>query len=374
MKSVLAAALALTLFVSIDAAPAIAAEATPTFEVDPFWPKALPNQYLNGDPGGVYVDAQDHVWMIHRPKTIAKDMGTVGDPKNPAEAECCRPAPSVIEFDADGKFVQAWGGPSPDGKYDWPQPEHGIFVDYKNNVWLCGNGGNQCLKFTRDGKFLLQIGKAGQTKGSLDETSLNHPADAAVWPATNEVFIADGYANRRVIVFDADTGKFKRMWGAYGNKPDDSAPRAEPAKRASGPAPQQFDLVHCLKIAKDGLVYVCDRRNNRIQVFTIDGKFVKEGFVAKATLSSGGTVYNLGFSGDPAQKYLVVGDLANGHLRLLDRQTLQEVPGSAFGQTGHGVGQFNGLHALATDSKGNVYVAETRAARLQKFVMKGGGK
>ena len=120
MKSVLAAALALTLFVSIDAAPAIAAEATPTFEVDPFWPKALPNQYLNGDPGGVYVDAQDHVWMIHRPKTIAKDMGTVGDPKNPAEAECCRPAPSVIEFDADGKFVQAWGGPSPDGKYDWP--------------------------------------------------------------------------------------------------------------------------------------------------------------------------------------------------------------------------------------------------------------
>ena len=371
MKTLTAAALSALLTFS---GAAFAADAFPTFEVDPFWPKPLPNAYINGDPGGVTVDAQDHVWMVHRPKTIAKDMGTVGIAGKPDEAECCRQAPPVVEFDADGKFVQAWGGPSPTGQYQWPGTEHGISVDHKNNVWICGNSDNQCLKFTRDGKFLLQIGKQGQTTGSLDETSLNHPAEARVWPATNEVFIADGYANRRVAVFDADTGKFKRMWGAYGNKPDDKAPRAEPAKRAAGPAPQQFDLVHCLKISNDGLVYVCDRRNNRIQVFTIDGKFVKEGFVAKATLSSGGTPYNMGFSGDKEQKYVIVGDLANGHLRLLNRQTMEEVPGSAFGQTGHGAGQFNGLHALATDSKGNVYVAETRAARLQKFMIKGGPK
>ncbi|MGE4061964.1 MAG: hypothetical protein AB7E79_01230 [Rhodospirillaceae bacterium] len=346
-----------------------AAESYPIYEVDPLWPKPLPNNLINGDIASVGVDSRDHVWIVQRPRTIAEDERSVGNAGKPDEAECCRAAAPVIEYDTQGNFVQAWGGPSPDGKYDWPQTEHGISVDHKDNVWICGNSNNQCLKFTRDGKFLLQIGKPVKETNSLDTANLNRPAEAVVWPATNEVFVADGYGNRRVAVFDADTGAFKRMWGAYGNKPDDAAPRANPQKR--DPAPQQFDLVHGIKISKDGTVYVNDRRNNRIQAFTIQGKFLKEGFVAKPTLMSSGTSFTMDFSADAQEKYLFVGDLPSGRIRVLDRQTLTEIPGSAIGSRGHYAGQFRGLHGLATDSKGNIYTVDTRNARLQKFVNKG---
>ena len=347
------------------------ADPYPVFQVDPMWPRPLPNELINGGIASVAVDSRDHVWIVHRPRTIPEDERSVGNAGKPDEAECCRAARPVIEFDEQGSFVQAWGGPSSDGKYDWPETEHGISVDHKDNVWICGNSGNQCLKFTRDGKFLLQIGKPIKQTNSSDTEHLNRPAEAVVWPATNEVFIADGYGNRRIAVFDADTGKFKRMWGAYGNKPDDALPRLKSAERIAASPAQQFDTVHGVKISNDGVVYVNDRGNSRVQAFTIEGKFLKEGYVQKATLMESGTSFTMDFSADGQQKYLFVGDLPNGRIRIFDRQTLTELPGSAIGSRGNMPGQFRGLHGLATDSKGNIFTVDTRNARLQKFVSKG---
>jgi len=339
--------------------------AIPRFEIDPAWPKQpLPHNFIMGELGGVYVDSSDHVWIATRPRTLTKDE--IGASLNPPTSECCIPAPPVMEFDAAGNYIQGWGGPGPG--YEWPENEHGMFVDYKGNVWLGGNtaNDNQILKFTHDGKFLLQIGHAKQSKGSLDTANLNKPAQIVVYPKTNEVFVADGYQNRRVIVFDADTGKFKRMWGAYGNKPDDSAPRT---RVFEGPGPQQFNLVHGVMISNDDLVYVSDRVNNRIQVFTPDGKFIKEGFIARGTRDNRGTAFAVTFSPDKAQKYLYVPDGSNDKVRILDRQTLQVI--GSFGTGGPYAGEWHWLHSLATDSKGNLYTAESRGNRLQKFVFKG---
>ena len=192
----------------------------PTFEPDPLWAQNLPNKWVNGQVGGVAVDSHDNLWVFHRPATIPD--GEKAASLNPPQAECCIPAPPVLEFDTNGKFLQAWGGPGQG--YEWPSSEHGIFVDPKDNVWLSGNAkeDNQILKFTKDGKFLMQIGHAGKNRGSNDTENLGGPAGLFVYPKTNELFVADGYFNRRVIVFDADTGAYKRHWGAYGKKPDDS--------------------------------------------------------------------------------------------------------------------------------------------------------
>ena len=359
---------------------ALAAE-YPKFEVDPVWPKELPKNMVIGDPGGVAVDSHDHVWVIHRQRAVNPEF--LGLTKDPPTSVCCTYAPAVVEFDADGKYVQGWGGPfSPTAdaaKYEWPEGEHGITVDYKDNVWICGyvknaetkKDDNQCLKFTKDGKFLMQIGHSGQSKGSLDTENLNHATKVWVWPKTNEAFISDGYVNRRVIVFDADTGKFKRMWGAYGNKPDDSVPRT---RSFDGPPPQQFNNVHGIAISNDGMVYVNDRQNNRVQVFTLDGKFVKEVFIARETRSSFGTSFSSAFSADPAQKFLYVADLANFRVTVLDRQSLQIIPEAAFGHAGVYPGQFLRLHLIASDSKGNIYTSEANGSRVQKWLFKGMAK
>jgi hypothetical protein len=361
-------ALAVLFCVSDAALAGQTAESFPRFKVDPSWPEQLPHNYLFGNIGGITVDAHDHIWVLSRPRTLGKTDMLGQPPRN----SCCVPAPAVTEFDASGTYIQGWGGPDPSGAYQWPESEHGITVDYRGNVWICGNGRNddQCLKFTGDGKFLLQIGHAGQSKGSLDTHNLRQPAQVAVWPATHEVFIADGYKNRRVIVFDADTGKFKRMWGAYGHTPDDAAPRG-PASES--PAPQQFNLVHGIVISNDGLVYVSDRQNNRIQVFTLNGKFIKEGFVAMATDNPDyGTTFSSAFSGDRAQKFLYEADDPNEVIRVLDRQTLTEIPVAAFGHEGPYAGQFIGLHIIAADSAGNIYSAESDViGRVQKFIYQG---
>ena len=359
---------AISVFLAVGAG---AADGTPRFKVDPSWPKQLPKNYVFGGFGGIAVDSHDHIWVLSRPKEVPGQFET---PPNPNVAQ---PAPSVIELDADGNLIQGWGRPyltdAEQAAYEWPVTEHGITVDHKDNVWICGYGkdaehgkdDNHCLKFTKDGKFLLQIGRSGKSKGSLDADNLNHATQVAVWPKTNEVFISDGYVNRRVIVFDADTGKFKRMWGAYGNKPDDAAPRT---RTTEGPGPQQFNLVHGIKIANDGLVYVNDRQNNRIQVFSIDGKFVKEGFVARDTKPVGfGTAFSSAFS--PDQKFIYVADTHNFRVHILNRDTLTEVPNSSFGHPGPYPGQFIGLHIIATDSKGNLYTAEGTGARVQKWVL-----
>jgi DNA-binding beta-propeller fold protein YncE len=338
----------------------------PVFEVDPLWPKPLPNHWLLGMTIGVWVDDQDHVWIIHRSSATlhnnekALELGV---------GECCRGAPPVLVFDQAGNLVRHWGGPG-EG-YEWPMSNHGIHVDYKGNVWIGGNGkaDSHLLKFTKDGKFLMQVGRLGKHAGSNDLENFGRVAKIWVDPKTNEAYIADGYLNRRVAVLDADTGKMKRYWGAYGNKPEDvDLGKYDP----NAPPPKQFrNPVHCVERSNDGLVYVCDRQANRLQVFQPDGKFVKEAIYAKNTLGSG-SAWDLAFSRDSNQRFIFLADGTNEKVRVILRETLEEI--TSFGDGGRQPGQFYGVHSIATDSKGNVYTTETyEGKRLQKFVFKGVG-
>jgi DNA-binding beta-propeller fold protein YncE len=357
----------------------------PMFEVDPMWPKPLPNHWVIGQTIGVSVDSQDNVWIIHRGGSL--EAKEVYGNTNPPGADCCMTAPPVLEFDPSGKLIGHWGGP---GKgYDWPISNHGITVDYKGNVWIGGNGrtpapgsmvsgasaapeasepgaygDNEVLKFTQDGKFLMQIGHPYKSKGSNDIENLKGPAKLLVDPKTNELYVADGYGNKRVIVFDADTGKYKRHWGAYGHKPDDTDPGLY---NPDAPVDQQFrSPVHCAQLSDDNLLYVCDRVNDRIQVFKPDGTFIKEQFIEKRTLGDG-SVWDIAFSKDPEQKYIYLADGANEKVHILLRSTLEVL--TSFGDGGRQPGQFYAVHSIATDSKGNVYTTETyRGQRVQKFV------
>jgi DNA-binding beta-propeller fold protein YncE len=352
------------------AAEARGAVQVPIFEVDPFWPKPLPNHWLLGSSVGVTVDARDHVFIVHRGASTLNQKTEIGLATSPRTAEhCCLPAPPVLEFDPAGNVVGHWGGPG-EG-YDWPAWNHGITVDDKGNVWIGGGEAKDAhlLKFTRDGKFLMQIGRPGKSGGSNDTENFGRAAKIFVDSKASEAYVADGYGNRRVVVIDADTGKFKRYWGAYGNKPDDTDlgqynPDAPPAQQFRTP-------VHCAELANDGLVYVCDRPNDRIQVFQKDGRFVKEAFIAKKTLGDG-SVWDIAFSKDPQQKYLYLADGKNEKVYILDRDTLRIL--TSFGDGGRQPGQFFGVHSIATDSKGNIYTTETyEGKRLQKFVYKGLG-
>jgi len=345
----------------------------PRYSVDTSWPKLpLPNKWTFGEMGGMFVDANDHVWIVQRPGTLFPwEKAAALDPPT---GRCCVPAPPVMEFDPQGNLVQAWGGP---GKgYEWPSTEHGILVDHKGNVWVGGSstrpGANgepvdgMLLKFSRDGKFLMQIGHAGPSKGSLDSTQLSGVADIAIDPSSNEVFVADGYGNHRIIVFDADTGAFKRMWGAYGKQPtDDKVGLYDP----SAPPATQFRNVHCVKVSRDGLVYVCDRDNDRMQVFKRDGTFVAEYFYGKETRPPG-TVGHISFSPDREQSVLALADLGNFQVRLVRRATGAVI--GTFGDFGNYAGQLNRVHQAAFDSKGNVFTAEAAGKRIQKWIITAG--
>lgn len=339
----------------------------PRFEVDPFWPKPLPNHWLLGRTIGVSVDSQDHVWIIHRQETL--DPKEVGAAQNPPTSACCVPAPPVLEFDHAGNLVGHWGGKG-EG-YEWPLENHGITVDHKDNVWIGGSGKGDAhvLKFTRTGKFLMQFGRQGKGTGSHDTQNFGRVAKIFVDPKANEAYVADGYGNRRVAVIDADTGAFKRYWGAYGNKPDDTNigrydPKAPPAQQFRTP-------VHCAELSNDGLLYVCDRPNDRIQVFKPDGTFVREVFIAPRTLGDG-SVWDIAFSKDPRQRYLYLADGKNEKVYVIERESLQVL--TSFGDGGRQPGQFYAVHSIATDSKGNIYTTETyEGKRLQKFVFKGIG-
>lgn len=349
----------------------------PYFEVDPFWPKPLPNHWVLGSSIGVSVDERDHVWMIHRGSATLADKEKALETK--LSDECCGAAPPVLEFDPEGKLVGHWGGPG-EG-YEWPTSNHGVTVDHKGNVWIGGNGpgDSQVLKFSRAGKFLLQVGKANArmtgTKdgkpsfvgGSNDPISFGRVAKIFVDPSANEAYLADGYLNKRVAIIDADSGKLKRYWGAYGNKPDDTD--LGPYKPDAAPVQQFRSPVHCADLSNDGLVYVCDRPNNRIQVFRKDGTFVKESFYAKNSKGDGAP-FDIAFSKDPAQTYLYMADGNNMKIRVLRRDTLEEL--TSFGDGGRQPGQFYAVHSIAVDSKGNLYTTETyEGKRLQKFVYKG---
>jgi DNA-binding beta-propeller fold protein YncE len=337
----------------------------PRFEVDPRWPKPLPNNWVLGMTIGVAVDSRDHVWIVHRADTLSA-AEAAADQKPPA-GSCCSKAPPVLEFDAAGNLVGSWGGPG-EG-YEWPLSNHGIFVDHKDNVWIGGNGDTDAhvLKFTRGGKLIMQIGRQGKRTGSHDVENFGRVAKIFVDPKTNEAYIADGYQNKRVVVIDADSGKFKRYWGAYGNKPDDADlgrydPKAPPAQQFRNP-------VHCADLSNDGLLYVCDRPNDRLQVFKADGTFVKEMFVARDTLGDGST-WDVAFSKDPQQKYLFLADGKNEKVYIIQRDTMQIL--TSFGDGGRQPGQFFAVHSIAADSKGNLYTTETyEGRRLQKFVYRG---
>ena len=338
-------------------AVATAGTRLPTFEVDRSWPK-VPAQWKLGDVSSFAVDAQDHIWALHRPRTLIKPEDV---PKR---------APAVVVFDTAGTYIKSWGG---DGAgYEWPQREHGINIDSKGFVWVTGNNcptngianlkhvaDDQILKFTQDGKFVMQIGHSNQSKGNADTTNVHRAADVQFNPRTNELFVADGYGNHRVIVFDADSGRFKRLWGAFGNKPvdDDHCEVVTPKEFPPGDGPKNFSIVHAIRLSKDGIVYVADRENRRVQSFTTEGKFLKQ--IVKTDTQF---ARDLAFSADPDQQFLYVG---NGNdIVIVDRKAMQIVGNIKL------PGQIGGGHHIATDSKGNIYIAGTTMG-LQKLTFKG---
>ncbi len=331
------------------------------FQVDPFWPKPLPNNWILGQVAGVAVDANDHVWIIQRPGSVtAEEAGAI---QNPPLGECCAPAPSVIEFDTEGNVVQAWGGL--DSTQQWFKSEHGIYVDAAENIWIGGNAVEDqvVLKLSKQGKILLQIGTWGISKGSNNTSYLGRPADIAVDIQANEVYVADGYGNRRIIVFNATTGEYKRHWGAYGKMPDDLPlpnydPTAPPRSTFGNP-------VHAVVLSSDGFVYIADRTSNRIQVFQKDGTFIKEGAVAKPTRSMG-SAWDIELSRDSSQTYLYLADGVNKKVWILNRSDLKVI--GSLGHGGRQAGQFGWIHNLAMDSKGNLYTTEVETGkRVQKF-------
>lgn len=353
----------------------------PRFEVDPLWPKPLPNHWVLGNVIGVGVDANDHVFIVHRNDTFdaQKEIGAVATPK---VSECCVPAPPVLEFDPAGNLVAAWGGAG--HGYDWPVSNHGIAVDDKNNVWIGGNGAcpaqgapdcpagtmdSFILEFTHDGKLLKQIGLSHQKANSNATDHFGRVAKISFDAKANEAFVADGYSNKRVAVLDMTTGAIKRFWGAYGNVPSDS--NLGPYDPSAPPAQQFRNPVHCAEPSVDGLLYVCDRVNDRIQVFEKSGKFVKEKFIKPATKGDG-SVWDIAFSRDPEQKYIFLADGKNEKVYVMDRQSLEIL--TQFGDGGRQPGQWFAVHSIATDSKGNIFTTETyEGKRVQKFVYKGLG-
>ena len=356
----------------------------PKFKVDPNWPQ-IPNGWTLGQVASAASDPQTgHIWIIQRPRTV-----------RPWE----KAAPPVMEFDQTGKYVQGWGGPATADGYKWMQSEHGIYIDFKGNVWLGGSGNDdQIMKFTKDGKFLMQIGHPRKEKSNKDTDQFWKPADVFVYSKTNELFVADGYGNTRVIVFDADTGAYKRMWGAFGNTPEDNPAPATgegggpPARQRPDPnrvpakdlpdtdkGPAQLNTVHGIKVSNDGMVYVADRHGKRVQVFTIDGKYVNQVFVDRFCESPAGTnlmcgngetVASVAFSSDPQQRFLYAASRSPARVVVYDRKTLTYL--TEFGQMGVRPGEFYGLHHMTTDEKGNLYTSEVEdGRRVQKFVFQG---
>ncbi|HTL04197.1 MAG TPA: hypothetical protein VL241_00500 [Gemmatimonadales bacterium] len=354
----------------------------PAFEVDPLWPKPLPNHWVLGSTIGVGVDSRDHVFIIHRGFPTLTARTEAGLDTKPPTGECCAAAPPILEFDAEGNLVKAWGGPG--HGYDWPVSNHGISIDNKDNVWIGGNG--ECsdslagagvcqkgtidsfiLKFTHDGQLIKEIGNPHGVVNSSSMTSFGRVAKISFDPGANEAYVADGYGNKRVAVLDMESGGIKRFWGAYGHPPSDSSlGRYNP----DAPLAQQFrNPVHCAEPTGDGLVYVCDRPNDRIQVFKKDGSFVKEVRIAPRTLGDG-SVWDIAFSRDPQQKYLYLADGKNEHIYVMDRQSLEIL--TMFGDGGRQPGQWFAVHSIATDSKGNIFTTETyEGKRVQKFVYRG---
>jgi hypothetical protein len=367
---ILGLALAVLAAAPIRPVPPQAAPKAPTFDVDASWPK-IPNHWVLGEVTSISVDNKDNIWVLHVPQSIPPDQRE-------------HAAPPVLEFDASGKLLTSWGGPG-EG-FEWPGREHGIFVDANNFVWIGGRAGwprattpgqsdDMILKFTTAGKFVMQIGHRGQSKGNLDTENVHQPTDTFVDTKAKEVYVADGYGDKRVIVFDSETGKFKRMWGAFGNPPPATlAPNlAVPQPQTTPDGPPEFGLPHAIKVSRDGVVYVADRINNRVQLFTTAGKFVKQVRLA----NEGSTVVpvpaGFAFSPDKSQAFLYVVDSGPMRVVIFDRETMTQI--GVIGMRGAQPGDFNIVHHMAADSKGNLYTAEiVTNNRAQRFVLKKAAK
>jgi sugar lactone lactonase YvrE len=349
----------------------------PVFKVDPTWPQEMPNNWIMGAVTGVFVDAKQHVWVAHLPETLTEEelyeepwkVGTgveAGKPKPMQMGTCCKAAPPILEFDQQGKLVQGWGQGSFTDFSDWPRDPHGLFVDHQDNVWVGSHSRHRVMKFTRQGKLLLQIGQYEKVGGSADTTLLGGPSGIWVDPKTNEAFISDGYRNRRIVVVDGATGKYLRHWGAYGNVPDDTE-KFDPKTMMSGALPKQFSTPHGITGSRDGRIYVTDRRGNRVQVFDQSGKYLAEKVIAPATLSSGSAFVPV-LSPDPQQQWLYVADGTNHKIWILRRSDLEIV--GEFGRGGRFLGQFLRPHGMSVDSQGNLYVGEASTGRrVQKFLL-----
>ena len=339
------------------------ADQLPVYVVDPTWPPTLPNDWILGDIRGLFADENDHLWVIHMPSSLTPQE--IGAAVQPPIADCCFPAPPVLELDAEGKVLRTWGGPGPG--YTWYDQEHGIYIDHQGFVWTGTSNGMHVMKFTQDGKHVLTIGEPGVNKGSNDPDHLGGPANFYVEPRTNELFIADGYINKRVVVYDAATGKYTRHWGAYGKVPNDTEKYQYPV-RVNEP-PQQYSTLHGLVGSKDGLIYVSDRRGNRIQVFRQNGEFLMEKFVRPETGGSG-SGFSLQFSRDPEQSILYLMDGTNMRVWMLRRKDLKVL--DRFGKPGRQAGEFIRAHMIAIDSKNRMYTGEAgNGRRIQRWILKG---
>ena len=333
-------------------APAPSAGGTPKFEIDPWWPKPLPEGWITGRVGAVCIDSHDHVIITNRRDITEEEM------------ETSKQAPSVIIFDLAGNMVDAWDG-------DWdkvPGVIHGCYADKDNNIWLTGNGDGVIQKYSHDGKLLLQIGKRGvfdtdngTAKGkrlNASQTGFFNPAGVVVDPQNGDVYVADGYGNRRIAVFDRN-GKFLRQWGRQATKEETA--RGDPGVFSQ--------VVHCVAMSNAGLIYVCDRQGDRIQVFDKMGKFQRNIWIRTGTKDlpdPRGTAWWIDFSRDKEQKYLYMMNGRNEQVHILDHASGTIL--SSFGRPGHQLANFTHGHTLTVDSKGNVYVAETDwGRRIQKF-------
>jgi sugar lactone lactonase YvrE len=360
-------------------------EAPPRFKVDPFWPKTLPNNWMLGHVEGIVVAADGNIWMLHHSSTMDHphhhskviDHSDLGLAQDPPISECCLAAPEVIEFDPAGNVLRAWGGHG--YTPDWPEAVHGFWVDKQKNVWITGNHAPDrlALKFSPDGKKLLKIGEFTEQGGrsekaepnNQDTTLLGGPTALTVDDEAHEVYIADGSINKRVVVYDSNTGKFKRGWGAYGI-PLSEIPNTKNSEHEYDPVTpsKQFNKIDTVRVSRDGFVYVSDKGSNRVQVFTKAGKFLKEFFVARETLAGPGTTFGMAFSHDPDQKYLFVADGSNNTIRVVDRKS--GTPVTRIGRQGRNAGQLDTPVPVAVDSHGNLFVGEVKYNnRIQKFVL-----
>ena len=341
----------------------------PAFQVDPLWPKPLPNHWITGNTIGVDVDDRDHIFTVHR-NTENMFGGRTEIGLALGVAECCTPAPPILEYDIEGNLINAWGGPVEGAPYQWPESNHGIEVAANGDVWIGGNGGpdSHVLVFSRDGDYIRTVGVPGEEFDSNSTTAFGRVAEIAIDEEAGEAYFADGYVNKRVAVVDVATGAFKRYWGAYGSSTVDDD--ADDTYTPGQPGPDVFrGPVHCAEPSNDGLIYVCDRGADRVQVFRPDGTFVSEHIYNPATLAQGST-WDIAFSPDEDQEFIYLADGQNFKISIIDRESMEVL--FTFGDGGRPPGLFYAPHSIATDSEGNIYTTETyEGKRVQKFLYQG---